>query len=257
MSHVLSAHAGDEPDASGAWLFAPAMPVQGGTHWISREEARHAMGSRRMRAGDAITLFNGQGATAQATLGEARRNDGALEVRVVAVHREPRQGRHVAIASAIPKGDRLAALMEGIGPLGVAEFLPLRADRSVVPWSEHLAQRCARILVECAKQSRSPWVTSLPSQQSGPHDVSGLAAAAADQGSRLLIADRAGAPVAAAARELDPARHVTVLIGPEGGFSERERAAAIAAGAVPVSLGPAILRIELAATVAAAMLRLG
>lgn len=243
-------------DASGgaAWLFAPAMPMEGGTHWLSRDEARHATGARRLRAGDAITLFDGKGSTASATLGSARRDDGALEVRVGAVRHEPRQGRHVIVASAIPKGDRLATLMEGIGPLGVAEFVPLRTERGVVPWSAHLQQRCGRILVECAKQSRSPWVTEIPAAEE--RDLLAVIEAGCARGAQVLIADRDGALLVQHAGALDHERAVLVLIGPEGGFSAHERDEALAAGAVPVSLGPAILRIELAATVAAALLRL-
>lgn len=246
---AMDASGGDAP-----WLFAPAMPAAGGTHWLSRDEARHATGSRRLRRGDVVTLFDGRGSTATATLGDARRDDGALEVRVGAVRHEPRQGRHVTVASAIPKGDRLATMMEGIGPLGVAEFVPLRTDRGVVPWSAHLQQRCARILVEGAKQSRSPWVTALPSVEE--REALAVVREGSARGAQVLIADREGAPLAPRASAIDPAHPVVVLVGPEGGFSARERDAAIAAGAVPVSLGPAVLRIELAATVAAALLRL-
>lgn len=257
MSEVKEPQEGQDEHEHGAWLFAEAIPSAGVAHWLSRDEARHATGSRRMRAGDAVTLFDGCGAVAHAALGHARRDDGALEVRIASVHREPRQGRHVTVASAVPKGDRLATLMEGIGPLGVAEFVPIRAERSVVPWSDHLAQRCRRILVECAKQSHSPWITGLPRIGATIGDVAGVAREAASAGARVLIADLDGEPLRDVARAIDPAHQVVVLIGPEGGFSERERSAALAAGASPVSLGPAILRIELAATVAAAILRQG
>lgn len=248
-----SARTGGSGDGA-AWLFAPAMPPEGGTHWLTRDEARHATGSRRLHAGDAVTLFDGKGSTARATLGDARRDDGALEVHVGSVRHEPRQGRHVTVASAIPKGDRLATMMEGIGPLGVAEFMPLHAERGVVPWSAHLQQRCGRILVECAKQSRSPWVTAIPSVEG--REAIAVVREGSSRGAQVLIADRDGAPLAPRASSIDPAQGAIVLIGPEGGFSARERDDAVAAGAVPVSLGPAILRIELAATVAAALLRL-
>lgn len=257
MSELKEPHEGHSGHEHGAWLFADAIPSTGAAHWLSRDEARHATGSRRMRAGDAVTLFDGCGAVAHATLGDARRDDGALEVRIASVHREPLQGRHVTMASAVPKGDRLATLMEGIGPLGVAEFVPIRAERSVVPWSDHLAQRCRRILIECAKQSHSPWITRLPRPGAPIGDVAGLAREAASAGARVLIADREGEPVRDVARAIDPSHRVFVLIGPEGGLSERERSAAVTSGATRVSLGPAILRVELAATVAAAILRQG
>jgi 16S rRNA (uracil1498-N3)-methyltransferase len=256
MSQTTQPHGGHGSEGHGAWLFADAIPAEGATHWLARDEARHATGSRRLRPGDPLILFDGCGTVAEAVLGHARRDDGALEVRVGSVRSEPRQGRHVTVASAVPKGDRLATLMEGIGPLGVARFVPIRAERSVVPWSDHLAQRCRRILVECAKQSHSPWIASLPAHGAPAEGVAGVVMASTSPGRRVVLADRAGEPLRDVARAVDAAHEVVVLIGPEGGFSERERGAAIAAGAVPVSLGPSILRIELAATVAASLLRL-
>jgi 16S rRNA (uracil1498-N3)-methyltransferase len=256
MSQTPDPHGEQGSDAIGAWMFADAIPAAGTTHWLSRDEARHAAGSRRLRPGDPLTLFDGQGTVAHATLGNARRDDGALEVLVVAHHHVPREGRHVTLASAVPKGDRLATLMEGIGPLGVAAFVPLRTERGVVPWSGHLAQRSRRILMECAKQSHSPWVTAVPDAAGGAPDVPSVVSEAAGHGARVMIADQSGAPLAHVAAGVPADARVRVLVGPEGGFSGRERDAAVAAGAVPVSLGPAILRIELAATVAAALLRL-
>lgn len=253
MSDRQEPHRTQDVSDHSPWLFAEPMPADGDIHWLSREEARHATGSRRMRAGDPVTLFDGKGAVAESTLGQVRRDDGALGVRIGSIRRHERQGRLVTVASAIPKGDRLATLMEGIGPLGVAEFVPIRTERSVVPWSDHLAQRCRRILVECAKQSRSPWITTI---RDGAGDVASVMQESDVGGARTLIADREGPPLHEVARALPLDARITVLVGPEGGFSARERDAAVASGALPVSLGPAVLRIELAATVAAALLRL-
>lgn len=235
----------------GPWLHADPLPAARSVHWLSRDEARHATGARRLHPGDAVTLFDGRGGVAQGLLGESRRADGSLEVAVGDVQRIARAGRPVTIACAVPKGDRLSTLLEALAPLGVERMVPMRTERGVVPWSSHLAQRSHRICIECAKQSRAPWVPALGE----PMGVTDAAREGAASGG-LLIADRAGDALSACAAALDPGRRVTVLVGPEGGFTDAERAAAIAAGALPVSLGPAILRIELAASVAATLLRL-
>lgn len=251
MSERLTPTSGAAPEADGPWLHADPLPGAHGTHWLSREEARHATGSRRLHAGDAVTLFDGRGGIARGSLGESRRGDGALEVAVGPAQRVARAGRAVRIACAVPKGDRLATLLEALAPLGVEEIVPLRTERGVVPWSAHLAQRAQRICVECAKQSRSAWVPALCE----PASAADAAREGASRG-ELLIADRSGPPLAACAAALPQDCRVTVLVGPEGGFTDAERAAAVAAGAAPVSLGPAVLRIELAASVAATLLRL-
>lgn len=235
----------------GPWLHADPLPPAHGTHWLSRDEARHATGSRRLHPGDAVTLFDGRGGVVQGRLGESRRADGSLEVSAGQPQHVARAGRRVRIACAVPKGDRLATLLEALAPLGVAEVVPLRTERGVVPWSAHLAQRAHRICVECAKQSRSAWVPAL----TDPMEVGDAARAGAAAGT-ALIADRAGQALVSHMRAIAPDRAVTVLVGPEGGFTDAERTAAVAAGAVPVSLGPAVLRIELAASVAATLLRL-
>jgi 16S rRNA (uracil1498-N3)-methyltransferase len=236
------------------WFFVDALPAAGLAWMLSREEAKHATGSKRLAPGDAVVLFDGRGRIARALLGShagaERGRDGAMPVvveRLETVERSDAAGRRVHLASALPKGDRLATLVDMTTQLAVASFTPLRCERSVVAESEHRAERMRRIQIEACKQARCAWLPELR-----PEATPATIARVAPQGS-LLVADPSGEPIAGFRATL-PAE-VTVCIGPEGGFTPSEVDAFRAAGATFVSLGATILRTETAAVVALAELR--
>jgi 16S rRNA (uracil1498-N3)-methyltransferase len=119
--------------------LAPGAEVE-----LPPTEARHAIRSRRLRAGDAVTLFDGRGRSCP---GEIIRVDGAR----VAVRTGPADvdatDRTVVIAAALPKGKRLAWMIQKLAELGVTEFLPVAFKRSVVRWSASRAARMEKIAV--------------------------------------------------------------------------------------------------------------
>jgi 16S rRNA (uracil1498-N3)-methyltransferase len=246
---------------SNPWIHVQALPLAGGgTVPISPEEARHAAGSRRLRDGDAVTVFDGNGSVAVARFVVGI--GGAAHAHFTAVERRTPCTPRVEIASAVPKGDRLATLLESIAPLAVATWTPLDCCHSVVRFSDALAQRSWRVLVAACKQSRQPFVPQVSSARS----VADCCDDARRRSLSILLAhpqaEANGAPSAAedaasAAAVACEGAGVVVLIGPEGGFSADEVNAAHARGARRLVLGKSILRIELAASCAAAILRLG
>lgn len=231
---------------SAAWFHVPSL-TGGGIVWIPKDEAKHALGARRLGPGDAVTLFDGSGHVGTGTVTDQRRHDGALAIEAGNVQRAARAAPAVHLACAIPKGDRSATLIESCMPFEPASVTPLACERSVQRMTANLAARLDRIALESCKQSRQPWSCMVGAE------ISPEAAVRAAKG-RALIVHPGGAPLRDAVRGVDA---VTVLIGPEGGFSDREVAACEAAGAVRVGLGPTILRIELAATATMSVIRLG
>jgi 16S rRNA (uracil1498-N3)-methyltransferase len=234
---------------SAPWIHVQTLPhAGGGSVAISADEARHAAGSRRLRGGDAVTLFDGQGTVAAAHLvvGTAT----AVQAQFSVVERRTPATPRIEIASAIPKGDRVATLLESIAPLAVAAWTPLECRHSVVRCSPPLVQRAQRVLIAACKQSRQPFVPQIAPACS-------VAECCDDARRRSLQVFLAHPSVAA--DELPPAVFgdgVLVLIGPEGGFSAEEIGEAESRGARRMSLGASILRIELAASCAAALWRL-
>lgn len=235
------------------WLFLPELPVSApSTCRVHADEARHATGSRRLRVGDAVRLFNGSGQIADAALSILNSN-GSLDVTVSAVHTAARTQPDVEIACAIPKGDRLTTLLESIAPLAASRLTPLRCAHSVVTWSPANAMRAARVMIAACKQSQQPWLP-IVAAESSPIQVTRDAIA---RGRRVLMAHPGGESLdSALARSSVANQPLTILIGPEGGFSTEEADAVIALGGESISLGSAILRIELAVGSALARLRM-
>jgi len=232
------------------WFHLDPLP-ESGVVWLPKEEAKHATGPRRLGEGDAVVLFDGRGTLAHATLVGTRDRRGDVEARVDSIERHTPIAPRIELATALPKGDRLATLIDMATQAGVDHLIPLRCEWGVVKPHEATPDRWARIAIEAAKQSRRAWMPTFGRPQ-------GVAEACrCGEGVRVLIAHPGGEPIAAASRPTASRapETVRVLIGPEGGFSPGELAAAARAGAIRVSLSPHVLRVETAAVVATALVR--
>lgn len=228
------------------WFHVPSVPGEGAQVALDRDEAKHALGVRRLGAGDGVTVFDGRGTVAEASIEPARTREGGTMVRVREVRRVPRAGIDVVVGVAPPKGDRLSTMLDMLGQLGVSAIVPIDARFGVVDAGGINRPRAERILLEACKQSRSAWVAELRPAAT----LSSFVAAARQDGRAVLLADAGGA-----AADSIAAGRVAVAIGPEGGFSSEEIAEAVAAGAVRIGLGPSVLRVETAAVASAALLR--
>src|SRR6202140_718839 len=163
----------------------------------------------------------------------------------------------IELLLAIVKFDRFEWALEKATELGAEEIAPLAADRSekgLIAAAGKRAERWKRILGESAQQARRLRIPALR-DAAKPRDAFQASAAPL----RLLLSERAGAkslrellePVAALRREDDAAR-VAIAIGPEGGWTDAEFAAADACGFVEAALGANILRTETAVCAALA-----
>lgn len=151
-------------------------------------------------------------------------------------HVEP-QPRVAHLACALPKGDRLGVLLDMAAQLGMTDFTPLSCERSIVKPGSGIRDRWVRICLAACKQSRRAYLPRLHAAAS-PAQAS---VAAQTAGHAVWLADPGGAV------PRPTANGVLLLVGPEGGFTDVERNAVIAAGAQCVDLGAAILRVEAAA----------
>lgn len=234
------------------WLHAELIPAVGDTIALSRDEARHALGARRLGVGDEVALFDGHGTVAEARLTGERGRDGLLAVEVVSRRTEPRPTPETTIAFAVPKGDRLSTLLDLATQAGAARLVPIECARSVVDADKlDRGERWQRILLESTKVAKRAWAPEL-AQGGALFEVAEREHA---RGAALALAHTAGGtPILAWSAALDAARPRTVFIGPEGGFEDAEVEAMRALGASTVSLGPHVMRVETAAIAAAVLL---
>ncbi len=199
---------------------------------IDDEVEHHLRRVLRLRPGEPVTVTDLAGRWRSTVVaGSRERLELEISGDVVATDRPP--GR-VAIASSIPKGDRLDWMVQKLTELGVDRLTLLHAERSTTRWDEGRAgahrARAERVSLEACRQSRRVWAMQID----GPVPALSLLPT-------CVVAEPGGRPV-------EPADDA-IAIGPEGGWSDVERDAARDA----VSLGANILRVETAAIAAAAL----
>jgi 16S rRNA (uracil1498-N3)-methyltransferase len=227
-------------------FYSEHLADPGATLTLTGDEARHAAASRRLQAGETLWLFDGRGGLARATLLHITARGRALDLRIEERHAEPSPKPAIHLACALPKGDRQGTLIDMATQLGMTEFTPLACERSMVQPGANSAERWRRICLEACKQSRRSYLPILHASAT-PQEI---VAREAGRANTVWIAHPSVAAVAVSrAVEQNASADVTILVGPEGGFTEEEVERTTGAGARQIALGTAILRIETAAVV--------
>jgi 16S rRNA (uracil1498-N3)-methyltransferase len=236
-------------------FYSEQLAEPGATLLLTGDEARHAAAARRLHDGDTLWLFDGHGGIARATLRRIAARGRTLELRIEERRSEPPPRPALHLACALPKGDRQQVLLDMATQLGMTRFTPLDCARSVVRSGANSPARWRKICLEACKQSRRLYLPAIEASSTLP-DVTRSAVAEASQ---VWLAHPAAQAVSITAAINQPVNDVTLLVGPEGGFTEAEMEQALAAGARPLMLGASILRIETAAValVAAFALKAG
>jgi 16S rRNA (uracil1498-N3)-methyltransferase len=215
------------------------------------DEARHAAQVARVRAGERIGVGDGRGTIVWGPVASV--SPQRVVVEADEVIRTERPAPELWLAQALAKGDRDELAVQAATELGASGVIPWAAERSVARWDAAKAakgdERWRAIVAEAAKQSIRAWIP----------EVAPLAATAnlAKLPGRVLVLE----PTAHAALTsvvLD-AERITLVVGPEGGISDRELEVLQTAGATAVGLGPEVLRTSTAGPAALAVLnaRLG
>ena len=222
-------------------FFAPP-PLTAGPVTLTGTEAKHLAAVLRLGAGDAVELFDGAGRRAAGTV-RAVRGKGvktAAEVDCGPVAETPPPAAPLTLAVAPPKGDRFRWLVEKATELGVARVVPLVCERSTVdPSGGKLDKLRATALAAC-KQCRRDRLPEIAE----PVGFDDFLRTCGPATLLHVSGDRWTAP--------PPGPHAA-LIGPEGGFTDAEVAAASDAGVAVASFATPILRTETAAVAAAAV----
>jgi 16S rRNA (uracil1498-N3)-methyltransferase len=214
-----------------------------GTIALDPAEAHHIRDVLRLDAGSPLELFDDAGNVAEGVIRHVTSGNVVVDVEAIrsaAVSTSP----IVTVAAAVPKGDRADWMVEKLTELGVARFIPLATERSVVlPSGKNKIERWERIAIESAKQSRRVGIMAI-STLTPLHDLIAQTAG-------IYLSTQADAIPMSRAIELHAKNQITLLIGPEGGWSDGEIERMNAAAFVGARLTSTILRVETAAVVAA------
>lgn len=226
-------------------VHAPHLPTSFPARLhLAGDEAAHLTRVLRVRPGQEVELFDGDGVAVLArVIGVERR---AVELECHARGREdPALPFALWLAVSPPKGKREHHLLEGLTELGVTGHWPLLLRRTEarparpeeqLRWSLEAAKQCGR---------------NRPLAAGAPLDLPALLGEAPRHTLCLLADTVEAAPLREVLSRPRPAS-VLVAVGPEGGFDPAERDALRAAGFVAARLGPTVLRIETAALALAA-----
>jgi 16S rRNA (uracil1498-N3)-methyltransferase len=227
-----------------------ALPVPGTTS-LEGAAAAHVTRVLRLRTGQALTLFNGDGWDCGGTIVAQR--GGRVEVELATrCAGLPEPPLALTLLQGVARGERMDLVMQKATELGVARIVPVLAGRSVVRLDDRQARRRLEhwqsvTIAACEQCGRS----RLPAVEP-PRGLAAALAALSGPACRLLLVPGAPLPLQALATGTDAA---ALLVGPEGGLTDDELELAAQAGFEPRSLGPRVLRTETAAIAAVAVLQ--
>ncbi|OZI32499.1 16S rRNA (uracil(1498)-N(3))-methyltransferase [Bordetella genomosp. 10] len=211
--------------------------------------AHHAVRVLRLRDGDSLSLFNGEGGEYPGVLHVDGR---AAAVELGAFDpREAELAGAITLVQGLPSGDKMDWIVEKAVELGVRTIVPIAARRSVLQLSgarqdkrlAHWRRVAVSASEQCGRNRLLHVAEPVTLEQWLAQPAAGL---------RVLCHPEDGQPYADTLRAAGEARALDLLVGPEGGWDDAELAAARRAGARAVTFGPRILRTETAGLALAA-----
>jgi 16S rRNA (uracil1498-N3)-methyltransferase len=219
---------------------------------LSNQASEHVARVLRFGVGDTLTVFDGAGGEYDATISAISKSGVQA---LVGAHRaqERESSARIVLLQALLRSEKMDWVVQKATELGVAEIVPVAAERCVVRLEqeqankrrEHWAAVAASACEQCGR-NRVPQIAA-------PMAVHAAVTACAGQTRKLLFDTGANDTLAS---HLDSANNsIALLIGPEGGWTETELLLAARAGFAGVRFGPRVLRTETAAIAALAVLQ--
>jgi 16S rRNA (uracil1498-N3)-methyltransferase len=213
---------------------------------LDGDEGRHAADVRRLRVGEPIDLTDGAGSVVHGSVVEVHRGGLVAEVRSLeSVERpEPR----LTVVQALAKGGRDEQAVEAMTEVGADAVVGWASERCIARWTDRTAAKWLATTRAAAKQSRRAWWPEV----SGPATTEAVAQLC--RSAELAVVLHEAAVDRLAELPVPAVGEVVIVIGPEGGITDRELAILAAAGARVVRLGDTVLRASTAGAAALAVL---
>ena len=225
-------------------LYTPDLLNKGQQIELQEENAHYARAVLRLKKDQQLILFNGQGGEFSCRLQEVSRKRVVVYIEH-AIDRSVESPLNVMLGLGISRGDRMDWAVQKAVELGVVALTPLITERCVVKFKAEKKQQRLKhwenIVQHAAEQSGRTVLTELS-------EITDISDWVRQQAGLKVFLDPHAEKSLAELRPVD--MQVTLLSGPEGGFSADEREMAVAAGFAPVRLGQRILRTETAALAA-------
>lgn len=234
-------------------FFVAPEKIEGDTIEITGEDVRHIVKVLRLKNGDEVIIADGTGQEYYGKLAAAKKERVTVKVerKAFAASEPPVK---VTLLQGIPKGDKMELIVQKCTELGIFRIVPVAAARTIVQLSPEKArnrvERWQRVAEEAAKQSQRAIIPCV-------EEVRTVEAAISKFGQGLMLVpweEERSRTMKEVLQQHGQAKDVTLLIGPEGGLEASEVELAMSQNAVPVTLGPRILRTETAGWAALTMI---
>jgi 16S rRNA (uracil1498-N3)-methyltransferase len=222
-------------------VYLPAPQARDGCIHLTGDEHHH-LTVARAEPGEPIEVFDGKGGIWSGVVESIGKRE--TVARITVARTIPPDPVELIAALALIRVGAFELALEKIVEVGVSRIVPFTADRSNAAGANR-HERWSRILIEAAKQSKQ-YVLPVLERPVTFDEVVAVAAA-----SKILFAEREGRPLKSALA----GSPVLYLVGPEGGWTDREMSKARDCGFQLVSLGAAILKAETAAIVGTSLIR--
>ncbi|MBA4503671.1 16S rRNA (uracil(1498)-N(3))-methyltransferase [Marinobacterium marinum] len=230
-------------------VYEPQPLTVGTLVELSDTSVQHLVRALRLREGDLIRLFNGDGAEYTAALSAVDKRRASAQI-TEAAQPAVESGLQVHIGQTLSRGERMDYAVQKATEMGVAKITPLTSERCEVRLKAEREDKRLRhwqqIAISACEQSlrtRPPEIFDVSPLEQWIHNV--------DAELKLVLHHHTAQPL----QTMDAPSSVAVLIGPEGGLTETEVEAALDAGFQPVALGPRVMRTETAPVTACAILQ--
>ena len=232
------------------WFIVPRSEWSEDIVTFPPDETHHAVRVLRVSVPDVVTVSDGSGTMARCAVEVIE--DDRLQARILEREELRAPKPRVVVYQGAAKGRKVDEVVDRLAELGVAETWVYESSRSVVEWDKakwtKLHDRWRSIARAAAKQSRSPFVLDVGGGLSWTEMLRHVAR------EPLAIALWEGASLPLRSALVSEIDRIALIVGPEGGLERAEAEALADAGAQLVSLGPRILRTELAPVVASSAL---
>lgn len=233
-------------------FFIPSSQINADSVILHGEDRHHLLHVLRKDVGAEITVLNGKGQEYLVRIAQINPESvtGTI-IRPIERQTEPRV--KLTLVQSLPKADKFEWIIQKNTEIGVSRFLPVQTERSAVRFDPSAlpkkSERWRKIIREAAEQSGRQIIPELM-------PLAGWREVLAQLPKGLVLipweGERNRSLQAVLQDNHEPAENISVLIGPEGGFSLTEVDLARQHGAQPVTLGPRILRTETAGLVVSA-----
>ncbi len=232
-------------------FYVPPPQIDADTATITGSEQHHLRNVLRITSGETIRIIDGQGNVYTAEILDTATNRSSSIARIQTHEFHAIPSPTLTLFQGLPKNDKMEMILQKTTELGVTQIVPLHSERALQKPSQNRYERWHRVVISATKQCKRAWLPELSEAQQLEGSLAQLEKFSL---SLLLSPHTQGQHIKTVLQETPNTNAIALFVGPEGGFSDQEIAAAIESGCIPVTLGTNILRTETAAITTVAVI---